>query len=67
VHCAKYVLIPSGVNDDCADCRQIQNLRDDEQNVSDHARMGKEEQGSPEPKTISPDAHSGRAMFLAQM
>jgi hypothetical protein len=67
VHYAKFALVPSCVNDDCADCGQIQNPRDDEHDVSDHARIGQEEQGSQEPKAIGPDAYSGRAVFFYQM
>ncbi len=35
MHYAQFVLIPFSVNDDCADCDQIQNLRDDDHDVSD--------------------------------
>ena len=67
MHSTKFVLILSGVNDDCADCREIQCLRDDEHDVSDHARVGQEEQGSQKPTSINPDAYSGRAVFLDQV
>jgi hypothetical protein len=67
VHYAQFVLIPFSINDDCADCDQIQNLRDDEHDVSDHARIGQEEQRCQEPKAVRRDAYSGRAMFLYQV
>jgi len=64
---AQFILIPFSVNDDCANCGQIQNLRDDEHDVSDHARIGQKEQGCQEPKAIGPDAYSSRAVFLYQV
>ena len=67
MHQTESVLIPLSINDDCADCGQIQNLRDDEHDVSDHARIGQEEQGCKKPKAIGPDAYSGRAVFLYQV
>ena len=67
MHYAKFVLIPSWINEDRADCDQIQNLRDDEHDVSDYARIGQEKQGSQKPKAIGPDAYSGRAVFFDQV
>jgi len=49
----EFVRIPSSVNDDCEDCGQVQNLRDDEHNVSDHARIGQEQQGGQKPEVRS--------------